>query len=61
MLIAEQVNGSHPAPLQFVKHFHDLLLNDAGYALQEAKESESDFARLRYQSWELFAQSSLGV
>ena len=46
----EQMNGSHPAPLQFVKHFHDLLLNDAGYALQEAKESESDFTRLRYQS-----------
>ena len=57
-LIADQVNGSCPAPLQFAKHLHNLLLNDAKCALQEAKESESDFARLhsRYQSWELFAQ-----
>ena len=62
-LIKDQMNGLCPTPLQFAMQFHNLLLNDAKCALQEAKESESDFARLRsrYQCWELFAQSSLGV
>ncbi|KAK3170331.1 hypothetical protein OEA41_009718 [Lepraria neglecta] len=58
-LIADQANGLCPAPIEFARHFHDWMLNEAVLGLRKARHLNEQ--RCRYRSWESFVQSSHGV